>query len=102
MTSVRTSARAAGESPAGHPDPRLAGTAAAARCSHCGSTFHGQAADVLVVESEEDLVARRAAARAHELELERAQHTPEASRLAPVSAREASAHRRTLAEVMSR
>lgn len=102
MISLHTSARATGEDSAGHPVPPLAGTASAARCSHCGSAFHGQAADVFVVQSEEDLVARRAAARAHELELERAQHTPEPSRLAPVSAHEASAHRRTLAEVMSR
>lgn len=102
MTSLRTSARATGEHSAGHPGPRLAGTASAARCSHCGGAFHSKPADALAVQFEEDLVARRAAARAHELELERAQHTPETGRLAAVSAREASAHRRTLAEVMSR
>lgn len=101
MTSVRTPAIAAGQPSPCHPGSRLSGTASALQCDHCGALFDARATEPFVVQAEEDLVTRRAAARAHDLELERAQHTPETSRFAPVSAREAAAHRKALAEVMS-
>lgn len=102
MTSLGTPGIAAGQPAPCHPQARLAGTASVVWCAHCGATFHVQPAEVLVVQAEEDLVARRAAARAHELELERAAPTPQDRPYGPVSDREAAAHRKTLAKVVSR
>lgn len=102
MTSLRASAIAAGQSASCHPDSRFCGTASVVWCSHCGATFHVDSAEALVIQAEEDLVARRAAARAHELELERASHTSQEHPYRAVSEREAAAHRRTLAEVSRR
>lgn len=86
MPSVHVPAIAPGEPAPCHPDRLLSGTAARCWCRHCGATYQVRPAELLPTEpqstaaevlSRERQVARAAVARAHELELERATHTPE-------------------------
>lgn len=100
-TSLHVPPITAGEPAPCHPGSRLSGSPAVVWCGRCGRSYHTHPGEVLPAEQ---AVARAAAARAHELELERARHVPEhhrAGEYPPVSEAEAAAHRRALARALT-
>lgn len=86
MPSVHVPAIAPGEPAPCHPHRALSGGPARCWCRGCGATYQARPAEIVTTEprspagdvlAREARVARAAAARAHELELERATHVPE-------------------------